>query len=302
MLRPEGIGVKQCPSCNRVWMPDSTHPDGGVWAEEAERVDGADRDYCPDCLAERQAQVAGLSHDIEEIVERRHAEPAVAPPVYDSAAPASWGRPVLIAVILLVAIGAAVGVRTLYASRSKEVAGSGEATTGERFEATPAVGGYWSAPGPGGASEPRQPGPGQRPATGRAVRSSRSTGGSISFPEESVRGRTPERGSPSSASRSSEDRSRTTESSATPQTTTPDTASGSAEGSPPTAGTTTTTPGPTPPGDETPPDVEEGDEPPPVDIPPEFFIPPDIPPPDEFDEPPAPPPPDDIIIPAPPPE
>lgn len=293
--------MKQCPSCNRVWMLDATHPDGGVWAEEAERIDGADRDYCPDCLAKRQAQVAGLSHDIEEIVERRQAQTAVAPPVYDSGASAPWRRPIIIAALLIVVIGGAVGLRMLYAPGSDEMAGSGEARTGEAFEATPAVGGYWSAPEPGGAAEPRQPGRAQRPTPARAVRSGRTTDGSFSFLEEPVRRRTPERRTTSRASSSSADRPGTTESSPTRETPTSATASGSGGASPATPGTPTATPGETPEEDEAPLDVEEGDEPPPVEVPPEFFIPPDIPPPDEFGEPPIPPPPDDIIIPPPPP-
>jgi hypothetical protein len=288
------IDVDQCPSCNRVWVSDSALPDGGVWKEESEQIDGANRDYCSDCLAKRQAEVASLSDDIVEVVEHRQAEPA-APVVYEEAAPGAWRRPVIIAGVVVIVIAGAVAAQMLLNPVTEEIAVSEEDEAAIVSGGTrPSVSGSWKA----GQTRPQPSRSTVRPVSrrpGRQVPSGEMDPEVRRILEEASAQGTPARGTttrPASSSPSTPSRSTTTGSPGS-----------SNEGGTSETGSSTSTPAAT--DTETPVDGGEAvdgatEEPVEEGVPEFIFNPNDLPPADG--EIPFIPRPDDIGIPFPPPE
>ena len=291
--------MDQCPSCNRVWVSDSALPDGGVWEEESEQIDGANRDYCSDCLAKRQAQVASLSHDIEEVVAHRQTEPA-APVVYEQAAPDAWRRPVIIAGAVVVIVGAAIASRVLFNPVTEEIAVSEEEAATTRRGTRPSVGGSWEAR----QKRPQPTRPTARPVSrrpGRQVPSGQIDPDVMRILQEASAESASSSGSTARSASSSRDTPSRSTTTGSPGSSNEGgtSATGSSTSTPGATGSTNTgTPGE---GDEAEEGAIEGGEPADEEVPELIFIPDELPPANE-EIPFIPPPTDDTEIPFPPPE
>ncbi|MGD8238671.1 MAG: hypothetical protein PVH68_08975 [Armatimonadota bacterium] len=283
---------------------------------ESERIGGADRDYCSDCVAKREAQVAGLSHDIEEVVERRQAETVAAPIAHDARAPGAWWRPLAIAAVVVVLIGAAIGARMVYRPVTDEMTPSGEGAEGVAAGERPSVGGSWGVQG-------QRAGQGQRGITpvsrqpGRRLPSGAIDPDVWSLVQEASRETGSERSTTGQERPSSAGRARTSPSRDTGDTDGGDTEERDTDDDSPSSTETTMfgAEAPGSPGDQMTPNgagegAENGEEgpveqpgPDEEDLPPEVIVFPDMPPPGDGDEPFIPRElPDEIVIPIPPPE
>lgn len=101
--------MRQCASCNAVWREG---PGGGSWEPAEEHIEAAEHVYCPQCTSKREAEVQRLSAMIEERVEA-HPEPAPVEEVAEeeeAAAEPVFGRGLLVAAVMLVALSLAAGL------------------------------------------------------------------------------------------------------------------------------------------------------------------------------------------------